>query len=295
MNCSPEQSLDCFLNPTWDKSTDQYANFESALSSKVSSPAASNSAVPFPSTPFQYPVFPFGTSFPLSSANFSGGSTTYVDSPSGGRFCFPAGNSQLLGPAATVSSQYPRPYVVSLPPDGSNNIGVDNSRKWARQGLDLNVGPVSIDIEGREETLPLASRQLSVASSQVLAEEQAMEKKMEKRETNTISEEEPTTAHAIADSSPARSPSPSPSPPRDPTPSLPSARSRAESSVSSDLRHRTSLSHGSSPRENPPENVKPPSPQQVVNRFVRESSVRVKNLGISFLLAFVRSDGLRQE
>ncbi|KAL7161592.1 hypothetical protein ACSBR2_042123 [Camellia fascicularis] len=133
----------------------------------------SSSAVSFPSTPFQYPVFPFGTSFPLSSANFSGGSTTYVDSPSGGRFCFPAGNSQLLGPAATVSSQYPRPYVVSLPPDGSNNIGVDNSRKWARQGLDLNAGPVSIDIEGREETLPLASRQLSVASSQVLAEEQA--------------------------------------------------------------------------------------------------------------------------
>ncbi|CAL5424859.1 unnamed protein product [Camellia sinensis] len=45
MNCSPEQSLDCFLNPKWDKSTDQYANFESALSSMVSSPAASNSAV----------------------------------------------------------------------------------------------------------------------------------------------------------------------------------------------------------------------------------------------------------
>ncbi|KAF5961701.1 hypothetical protein HYC85_002910 [Camellia sinensis] len=103
-----------------------------------------------------------------------------------------------------------------------------------------------------------------------------MEKKMENQENKTISEEEPTTAHAIADSSPAQSPSPSP--PRDPKPSLPSARSPAESSVSSDLSHRTSLSHGSSPRENPPENVKSPSPQPVVNRFVREEPVAVTKL-----------------
>ncbi|XAR58766.1 hypothetical protein NMG60_11014297 [Bertholletia excelsa] len=39
LNCSSAQSPDCFLNP------DQYTNFESALSSMVSSPAASNSAV----------------------------------------------------------------------------------------------------------------------------------------------------------------------------------------------------------------------------------------------------------
>ncbi|CAL5368143.1 unnamed protein product [Camellia sinensis] len=103
-----------------------------------------------------------------------------------------------------------------------------------------------------------------------------MEKKMENQENKTISEEEPTTAHAIADSSPAQSPSPSP--PRDPKPSLPSARSPAESSVSSDLSHRTSLSHGSSPRENLPENVKSPSPQPVVNRFVREEPVAVTKL-----------------
>ncbi|CAL5370066.1 unnamed protein product [Camellia sinensis] len=103
-----------------------------------------------------------------------------------------------------------------------------------------------------------------------------MEKKMENQENKTISEEEPTTAHAIADSSPAQSPSPSP--PRDPKPSLPSARSPAESSVSSDLSHRTSLSHGSSPRENPPENVKSPSPQPVVNRFVREEPLAVTKL-----------------
>ncbi|XVF54162.1 hypothetical protein PTKIN_Ptkin05aG0158800 [Pterospermum kingtungense] len=134
---------------------------------------SSSPAVPFPSTAFQYPVFPFGTAFPLPSTNFSGGSTTYVDSSSGGRLCFPQVHSQLLGPAGAVPSHYPRPpYVVSLP-DGSNNSGAESGRKWGRQGLDLNAGPGGPDIEGRDETTPLASRQLSVFSSQALAEEQA--------------------------------------------------------------------------------------------------------------------------
>ncbi|GAV90844.1 Med26 domain-containing protein [Cephalotus follicularis] len=117
---------------------------------------SSSPAVPFPSTSFQYPVFPFGTGFP--PATFSGGSTTYMDSSSGGRLCFPA--------------VHYRPYVVSLP-DGSSNGGIENSRKWVRQGLDLNAGPGGPDIEGRDETSALATRQLSVASSQALAEEQA--------------------------------------------------------------------------------------------------------------------------
>ncbi|KAJ4712280.1 BAH domain [Melia azedarach] len=133
---------------------------------------SSSPAVPFPSTPFQYPVFPFGTSFPLPSATFSGGSTTYVDSSSGGRLCFPAVNSQLVGPAGAVPSHYPRPYVVGLP-DGSNNSSGESSWKWGRQGLDLNAGPGVSETEGRDETSPLVPRQLSVASSQVLAEEQA--------------------------------------------------------------------------------------------------------------------------
>ncbi|GFZ07804.1 protein SUO [Actinidia rufa] len=132
---------------------------------------SSSPSVPFPSTPFQYPVYPFGA-FPLPSANLPGGSTTYMDSSSSGRL-FPAVNSQLLGPAATMSTpQYPRPYVVSFP-DCSNNIGVDDNRKGSRHGLDLNSGPGSLDREGRDETSPLALRQLSVASSQALAEEQA--------------------------------------------------------------------------------------------------------------------------
>ncbi|XP_052182905.1 uncharacterized protein LOC127795336 [Diospyros lotus] len=132
---------------------------------------SSSPSVPFPSAPFQYPLFPFGSSYSLPSVSFSGGSTTYTQS-SGGRPSFSAVNSQVLVPAATVSSHYPRPYVVSLP-DGSNNIGIDNNRKWARQGLDLNAGPGSVETEVRDETSSLLSRQLSVASSQALAEEQA--------------------------------------------------------------------------------------------------------------------------
>ncbi|KAJ4728415.1 putative Transcription factor [Melia azedarach] len=45
LNCSSEQSSDCFFNPNWEKSTDQSLHFDSALSSMVSSPAASNSNI----------------------------------------------------------------------------------------------------------------------------------------------------------------------------------------------------------------------------------------------------------
>ncbi|RIA04341.1 hypothetical protein BRARA_K01429, partial [Brassica rapa] len=56
----------------------------------------SSPAVSFPPSAFQYPGFPFGSSFPLSSANFSGASTPYMDSSSSGRLCFPPVNSQIL-------------------------------------------------------------------------------------------------------------------------------------------------------------------------------------------------------
>lgn len=42
LNCSSGQSSDCFLNPNWEKSTDQYIHFDSALSSMGSSPVAPN-------------------------------------------------------------------------------------------------------------------------------------------------------------------------------------------------------------------------------------------------------------
>ncbi|EEF52046.1 conserved hypothetical protein [Ricinus communis] len=129
-------------------------------------------AVPFPASPFQYPVFPFGTNLPLPSATFSGGSSTYVDSSSGGRLCFPAVHSQVLAPAGAVPSHYTRPFVVSLQ-DNSNNSGSESSRKWVRQGLDLNAGPLGPDMEGKDETPSLASRQLSVANAQAFVEEQS--------------------------------------------------------------------------------------------------------------------------
>ncbi|XP_010928569.1 uncharacterized protein [Elaeis guineensis] len=125
-----------------------------------------------PATAFPYAGFPFGSSFPLASTSFTGGSTTYVDSSSGGASCFPAISSQLVGPAGAVSSHYQRSYVINLP-EGSSSGGSDNSRKWARQGLDLNAGPGSADMEGKDDRLPSASRQLLVAGTQAFVEEQA--------------------------------------------------------------------------------------------------------------------------
>lgn len=137
-------------------------------------PVLSSSAVAFPpGTSFPYPGFPFGTNFPLQSTSFSSGSTMYLDSSSAGGLCFPAVPSQLVGSASAVPSHshYPRPYVISLP-DGNSNGGGENNRRWVRQGLDLNAGPGVTDIDGRDDRLSSATRQLSVASSQTLAEEQ---------------------------------------------------------------------------------------------------------------------------
>uniref|UniRef100_F6HPL9 Uncharacterized protein n=1 Tax=Vitis vinifera TaxID=29760 RepID=F6HPL9_VITVI len=50
-------------------------------------------AVPFPSTPFQYPLFSSRTNFPLLPATFSGSSTSFTDSSSAGKFCSPIVNS----------------------------------------------------------------------------------------------------------------------------------------------------------------------------------------------------------
>uniref|UniRef100_A0A1D1ZLJ1 Transcription elongation factor A protein 2 n=1 Tax=Anthurium amnicola TaxID=1678845 RepID=A0A1D1ZLJ1_9ARAE len=125
-----------------------------------------------PAAAFPYAGFPFGSSFPLASTSFSGGSTAYVDSASGGGPCFPAVPTPLMGPAGAASAPCVRPYLLNLP-EGSTSANSVNIRKWGWQGLDLNTGPGSVDVEGRDERLPLTSRQLSVASSQAFAEEQA--------------------------------------------------------------------------------------------------------------------------
>ncbi|KAK6143816.1 hypothetical protein DH2020_024164 [Rehmannia glutinosa] len=111
-----------------------------------------------------FPVFPFGTTFPLPSASFS---VDYSDSSSGARLFAPPVNSQYLGPIGTVTSQFQRPYVVGLP-DISSNGGLEG-----RQGLDLNAGPGTMESEVKEDMLPLTSGQHSVASLQALAEEHA--------------------------------------------------------------------------------------------------------------------------
>uniref|UniRef100_A0A5B6ZV69 Uncharacterized protein n=1 Tax=Davidia involucrata TaxID=16924 RepID=A0A5B6ZV69_DAVIN len=132
---------------------------------------SSSPAVGFsPATPFQYSGFPFETNFPLSSNSYSGCSTAYMDSSSGGPLCFPGIPSQLVGPTGVVSSHYPRPFVMSLP-GGSSNAGPE-SRKWGGQFPDLNAGPGGTDVERRDERLPSALRQLPVAGSQALADEQ---------------------------------------------------------------------------------------------------------------------------
>ncbi|ESQ45753.1 hypothetical protein EUTSA_v10010055mg [Eutrema salsugineum] len=134
---------------------------------------SSSPAMPFQNTTFQYPVFPFGNNFPIASANFSGGSTTHMDSSSSGRACFPGVNSQILGPGVTVPSNYPRPYIVGLPNGGSNAGVLDNSAKWFRSsGLDLNSGPGGHEAEGRDEST-LVPRQLSSSASLPLKEDQA--------------------------------------------------------------------------------------------------------------------------
>ncbi|KAL0440866.1 UNVERIFIED_CONTAM: hypothetical protein Sradi_0025500 [Sesamum radiatum] len=131
---------------------------------------SSSPAVSFPSSPFQFPVFPFGPSFPLPSATFPVGATSYADSSSGAKLFAPP-NSQLLGSVGAISSQFQRPYMVSLPDSSSN--GLENNRKWGRQGLDLNAGPGAVESEVREDMLPPPSSQHSVASSQALTEDQA--------------------------------------------------------------------------------------------------------------------------
>lgn len=124
-----------------------------------------------PASPFQYQGFPFETNFSLPSNSFSGCSTAYMDSSSGGALCFPTIPSQLVGAAGVVSSPYPRPVMMGFP-GGTSNIGPD-ARKWGSQGLDLNAGPGGgTDTERRDERLPPGLRQLSISSSQALVEDQ---------------------------------------------------------------------------------------------------------------------------
>lgn len=129
---------------------------------------SSSPAMSFPSSHFQYSIFPFGATFPLPSTTFQAGGNSYADSASVPRLFAPTVNPQLLGPVSTMTSQLPRPFMVGLP-DNISDGGPENNRKWARQGLDLNAGPGALENEARPEMMSLPSGQHSLSSTQALA------------------------------------------------------------------------------------------------------------------------------
>lgn len=134
---------------------------------------SSTPAMPFHSTPFQYPVFPFGTSFPLPTSALSGGPSGYMD-PAATAARISAIPSQSIGTTAAVPFQYPQPFVVSRSiPDVAHNSIAENAQKWGKQGLDLNSGPGGAGVEGRDESQPTVPRQMAAIGSQSVAEEQA--------------------------------------------------------------------------------------------------------------------------
>lgn len=134
-----------------------------------SSPAMAYSPA---NTTFSYAGFPFGTSFPLPSSSFTAGATNNVDvSSSSGCSYFPHIPSFVGGGTSAVSSPYTRPYVISHP-EGIPATG-SVSRKWGRQGVDLNTGLGCVE-EVKDDRLSWSSsRQSHAASSQSFMDDQA--------------------------------------------------------------------------------------------------------------------------
>lgn len=87
LNCSSsDQTLPCFFNPNWDKQTDHYSQFDSALSSMISSPVAPNSAMPA-ADPFAFrelirKMGPTCNSGDMSQPFPAAGTTSYVGNSS---------------------------------------------------------------------------------------------------------------------------------------------------------------------------------------------------------------------
>ncbi|PWZ03957.1 hypothetical protein Zm00014a_017876, partial [Zea mays] len=107
---------------------------------------------------YQYAGFSFPPSVHLQTPAFSIGSATFNNSASAGVPYFPTLSSSLVGPAGALPSQHSRQYAINLA-EGSSSSVRDGNRKWESQGLDLNSGPGSIDLEGKDERMPLPVRQ----------------------------------------------------------------------------------------------------------------------------------------
>ncbi|XP_044952647.1 uncharacterized protein LOC123402758 [Hordeum vulgare subsp. vulgare] len=121
---------------------------------------------------YQYAGFPFAPGVHLQTSGFPIGSVPYGNSAPAGVPYFPTIAPSFAGSTGALPAQHARQYAINLP-EGSSSDGHDSNWKWRRQGLDLNSGPGSIDIEGKDERVPLSLRQNLITPPQAFAEEQA--------------------------------------------------------------------------------------------------------------------------
>ncbi|KAK3159067.1 hypothetical protein QOZ80_2AG0145260 [Eleusine coracana subsp. coracana] len=122
--------------------------------------------------PYQYTGFPFTPNVHLQAPGFSIGSTPFVNSAPAGVPFFPTITPSLVGPTGVLPGQHARQYAINLP-EGSSGGVHDSSRKWGRQGLDLNSGPGVIEVEGKDERMPLPVRQNLLTPPHALVEDQS--------------------------------------------------------------------------------------------------------------------------
>jgi len=120
---------------------------------------------------YQYAAFPFPPSVHLQTPAFSIGSATFANSAPAGVPYFPTISPSHVGPTGALPAHHSRQYAINLA-EGSSSSGRDNNRKWESQGLDLNSGPGSIDLEGKDERAPLPIRQNLITPPHGFAEEQ---------------------------------------------------------------------------------------------------------------------------
>jgi hypothetical protein len=120
---------------------------------------------------YQYPGFPFAPSVHLQTTGFPIGSTSYANSAPSGVPYFPTMAPSLVGSTGALPAQHARQYAINRP-EPSSSDGHDSNWKWKKQGFDLNSGPGSVDLEGKDERVPLSVRQNLMTAPQAFVEEQ---------------------------------------------------------------------------------------------------------------------------
>ncbi|XP_037448279.1 uncharacterized protein LOC119317880 [Triticum dicoccoides] len=125
-----------------------------------------------PPPAYQYAGFPFTPSVHLQTAGFPIGSTSYANSAPAGVSYFPTIAPSLVGSTGALPPQHVRQYAINRP-EGSSSDGLDGNWKWKRPGgFDLNSGPASIDLEGKDERILSSVRQNLMTPQQAFVEEQ---------------------------------------------------------------------------------------------------------------------------